>query len=55
MESIAEKETVKKLPEPNKAQKECIYNTKNGHIKVLKNFALKKRLVKSLLNKWWRF
>ena len=35
MESIVEKETVKKLPEPNKAQKECIYNTKNGKYLVI--------------------
>ena len=34
MESILEKEQVK-LPEPNKAQKECIYNTKNGKYLVI--------------------
>ena len=35
MENTLEKEQIKKLPEPNKAQKECIYNTKNGKYLVI--------------------
>lgn len=35
MESILEKEQQVKLPEPNNAQKECIYNTKNGKYLVI--------------------
>lgn len=34
MDKVSDKE-IKKLPEPNKAQKECIYNTKNGKYLVI--------------------
>ena len=35
MENVLEKDEIKKLPEPNTKQKECIYNTRLGKYLVL--------------------
>ena len=35
MEKVLEKEEIRKMPEPNQGQKECIYNTKSGKYLVI--------------------